>query len=48
MVMVGWKFPEENWVKLNTDGACMVGSSSVCGGIIHDMHGICKVGNQCH
>lgn len=33
VVMVGWKPSEENWVKLNIDGACMVGRKSGCGGI---------------
>lgn len=32
MIMVGWKQSKKQskrgWVKLNTDGACMVGSSS--------------------
>lgn len=34
IIMVGRKPLEGDWVKLNTDGACFIGSSLGCGGII--------------
>ncbi|CAJ2663874.1 unnamed protein product, partial [Trifolium pratense] len=36
---IGWKVPEEGWVKLNTDGASKGEGLSGCGGIIRDHQG---------
>ena len=36
---IGWKAPEEGWVKLNTDGASKGKGLSGCGGIIRDHQG---------
>jgi hypothetical protein len=33
---IGWKAPEEGWVKLNTDGASKGEGLSGCGSIIRD------------
>lgn len=44
ITMVGWKPPEKNWVKLNTNGLCFQGRRAGCGGIIRDMDEECKGG----
>lgn len=34
VIIVGWNPLDENWVKLNTNEACIVGRASGCGCII--------------
>lgn len=41
VIMVGWKSPERDWVKLNMDGAYFIGRTLGCEGIIRGMHGEC-------
>lgn len=31
---IGWTSPKMDWVSLNTDGACLDGRESRCGGVI--------------
>jgi ribonuclease HI len=38
-VMIRWKPPVEDWVKLNTDGACKGRTTAGCGGIIRNNRG---------
>lgn len=35
--LIGWEFPKEDWVKCNSDGACMEGGNRTgCGGVLRD------------
>jgi len=39
-IYIGWKRPQEGWIKLNSDGACKdLGHISGCGGIFRDADG---------
>ncbi|GAU24057.1 hypothetical protein TSUD_388500 [Trifolium subterraneum] len=39
-ILVCWKPPCEEWVKLNTDGACKLCGSAGCGGVIRGSDGL--------
>lgn len=36
---IGWKSPEEGWVKVNTDGTSKAEGIAGCGGLIRDHRG---------
>jgi len=39
-IYIGWKRPQEGWIKLNSDGACRdLGHIFGCGGIFRDTDG---------
>lgn len=38
--LIGWSFPENDWIKCNTDGACLEGGLRIgCGGVFRDSSG---------
>ncbi|MCI09976.1 ribonuclease H protein, partial [Trifolium medium] len=40
IIYIGWKRPQENWIKLNSDGACKdMGKIAGCGGLFRDSDG---------
>jgi hypothetical protein len=38
-ILVGWKHPRVNWIKLNTDGSCRYDGIIGCGGVIRGSEG---------
>ncbi|MCH81151.1 putative non-LTR retroelement reverse transcriptase, partial [Trifolium medium] len=36
---IAWKPPDDGWVKLNTDGACIERSVAACGGVLRNSQG---------
>lgn len=38
--LINWTFPEDGWVKCNSDGACVEGGNrTACGGVLRDCSG---------
>ncbi|RHN73779.1 putative ribonuclease H-like domain-containing protein [Medicago truncatula] len=44
-ILIGWKWPQDGWVKLNCDGAHKNSINLFeCGGLLCDSNGICLIG----
>lgn len=48
IIMVGWKPPDKNLMKLNANGVYFIGMTSGCRGIIRNMHDKCNSGFSNH
>jgi len=38
-ILIGWKPPDNGWVRLNTDGSCKEGAVAGCGGVLRGSDG---------